>query len=132
MKRFQLTIKDGRKVIYQSIFSYNPEQEKAYLARILEEGTSVNQLESELEAVVIQTIGQRNWQKERKKWNDDMTLRDYVEQYPDITICASIQNSVYDCRLFPDLTGLESANEAEEEVLIDKTGNIGWKCVRVD
>lgn len=129
MKKFELTVKDGRRIIYQSIFSYTPEQEKAYLAKILEQGTDRYLFESELEVVVMQTIGEKRWQKEWKKWNEDMTLRDYVEQYPDIAICAAIQNNLYNCDVIPHLDSLGPTNGAKEEVLIDHSGSCGWKCV---
>lgn len=131
MKRFQLTIQDGKKVIYQSIFSYTPEQEKALLEKILKKELGGNMVELEFETVVIRSIGEKKWQKEHKKW-DDMTLQNYVKQYPDIAICAAIQASVYDCGLHPNLDNLKYINGAKGEVSIDKInngGSIGWKCI---
>ena len=130
MKKFKLIIKNGRKIIYESIFSYTPSQEAAYLKKLVE--TAGNQMESEIQDVLIRTIGEKAWRKEHKKWEGDMKIRDYAEHYPDITIAAGIQDSLYEAGLFPDLENLANVNCTDsEEVLAYTMPSIGWTCNRV-
>lgn len=131
MKRFELVIKDRKKIIYKSIISFSEKQEKEYLEKI-SEGSEWDQFSSELEVVVIKSIGIKAWNKNYEMWNN-MKKKQCVIQFPDYAICADIMAMVYETPIaIHEFEGLPNLPENSEEVLIDKLPSCPeWICRRI-
>ena len=94
MKKFELVIKDGRRVVYKSTFTFSESQEKEYLKKISEGGPYDN-FYSEVQAVVVFSIGEKAWSKDYEKWNN-MNRKQCVLEYPDYAIAAHLMTILYD------------------------------------
>ncbi len=130
MKKFKLTILIGMKVIYQSILSFDDHQQRTYLQKAINDGK--DDLDDDLAEVTSRTIGKRKYKKEREKW-DNMSIKEYVEKYPDVVICAQIQLSIYDYDLFKGFSDFELkiADGAGEEKRISLLEDYNWNCIPI-
>lgn len=130
MKKFELVIKDGRRVVYKSTFTFSESQEKEYLKKVSECGSHDN-FYSELEAVVVSSIGEKAWNKDYEKWNN-MNRKKCVLEYPDYAIAAHLMTTLYDKVTSGQDVCLDDLPQGvEEEIQIAKMPSLEWFCKRI-
>ena len=134
MKKFEFTILIGKKIIYQSIISFTKEQEEVYLQNTVLEG--LNEIRGELQVVIERSIGRKKYTKDFEIF-ENMTIEEYKRQYPEMLICAAIQESIYDTGLFSEFEPFRHRFESmfsfgSEEKVVDELENYTWKCVYIN
>jgi hypothetical protein len=96
MKRFQFTIKIGRKILYQSVFTFTKEQFESYLhdaALDLDHPVAGTTMKGMLYCVIISVVGIKKFEKDSSKW-ENMSTEDYVKDYPDMLVMAHIHADI--------------------------------------
>lgn len=130
MKRYELKVKFGRNVILHKIFEFNNHDQVDYIKYILER-CDMHELSSEVEDVVIKTLGMRYWAKNYPKDSNSLysiPLTEFAEKHPDILVAAYIQYLCYE-PFGADLS-FNGSNVwyTKEEIFIDKLENCEWTC----
>ncbi len=134
MKKFKFTILIGKKIIYQSIISFTKEQEEVYLQNTLLEG--LDEIRGELQVVIERSIGRKKYTKDFYIF-ENMTIEKYKEKYPEMLICAAIQQSIYGTGLFLEFEPFRHRFESmfsfeSKENVVDELENYTWKCVYIN
>ncbi len=138
MKKFQLTIVIGKKIIYQTIFSFTEDQEKEYLKSI--QNNPNDYLKEEIKIVLGNKIGNKKMSKQLDEWGEDFATG-CAKEFTDVLISANIRACVFDSDLFssfvPHVDGIEHEvfgfpNGVAENCCISELENYTWTCKRIE
>ena len=133
MKKFQLTILIGKKIIYQSILVFTPEQETTYIDKlVLMSKNDEDFLKDELNVSFERTSLKKKpkLKFDLQEWGK-MSIEEIAEKFPDVLICAGIQETIYGIGLFNGFSNFELkiSEDITEENTISELGNYSWKCI---
>lgn len=127
MKKFQLSVYIGKKLIYQSIIILDREEYDACLQSILK--AQVCFLGDEVENVALKVYGKMKFLKNLDKWRD-ISVEELVTKYPDIAVAAQIQQNVHSTLFvgFPGFVHKEKIVGAKEEHIVCELESYSWQC----
>ncbi len=99
MLKLQLTIRNGRKIVYRSEISFTEEQKQKYFEKLLANG--LDAMTEEVHRCVRRKIGSKKFDTElngdHEKWGIYSDhLANYIQKNPDILIASGIQQTVRD------------------------------------
>jgi hypothetical protein len=131
MKKYELKVKFGRKLMYHQVFEFIENEQQAYLHKIVERFTG-NEIGGELEDVLCRHFGRRWYFKEFRSFPNPLSIykreiKELAEKYPDMLVAAVLQYECYNAfgftaSNFPPVV----CNKAE--VLVDATETFSYEC----
>lgn len=131
MKRYELKVKFGRSVIVHKVFEFTNKDQADYLRHILKNNT-MHKLCSEVEDVMIKTLGTKYWVKNYPKDVNSLynvPLVEFAQKYPNIVIAAYTQYLCNDAfHSFDFSSHTLDIYCTKEEVLIDRSQDCEWTC----
>lgn len=134
MKKFELKAFIGKSLVYRSIFSFTPEQERIYLEEILTEKNYGRQMmDAEFESTTALFIGLKKFEREfSEKWSR-MSLEEYVKNYPDIAIATALASCMYEIG-WPNSDDVQFGlpKTIIHEEFTNRLDSYSWKCKRIE
>jgi hypothetical protein len=130
MKKYELLVKFGRKVVHQQIFEFTEEEQKKYLEEIVAEEPEL--LYGEMEDVFIRNMGIKRFDKEYPYPLDNprslysRELKEIAEQYPDFLVAAALQAQCYHSVPCGDVDFPQVCEKST--TVIKYTGNFSFLC----
>lgn len=132
MKKYELKVRFGRKVMYHHIFEFTEDEQQSYLQKIVETGGCTgNLLSSELEDVLCRHMGEKWYFKEYPSLPDPLSLherglKELAEKHPDMLVAAALQEQCYNSFSYGASDFPTVCNK--NEVLVDATETFSYRC----
>jgi len=131
MKKYELKVKFGRKLMYHQIFEFTENEQQAYLNKIVERFTG-DKIGGELEDVFCRHLGNKWYFKEFRSFPDPLSvyekeIKELAEKYPDMLVAAVLQYECYDAFGFT-ASDFPTIVCNKDEVLVDATETFSYMC----